>query len=416
MTRSRDTDRNVDRWMDDGPTLVADRVIAAAMTEIQTTRQRGAQWAPLKEIFMTRKLAVMVVGLAAVIILGIAAYQLIPGGGLRIGGPETARTVTVAELPGIVLAANQAPEGMTHDGTYQGRDTLLRPIISVQGADAAPYIEQPGFVDGRYSEFSDGVSGLLSWAALFESVEDAERARGLYAGELQSPDGYALDTVEAIELGDAGSYYDADAQDSVQVYLWRVENLVLAAATYGEFDSDRLRSIAEQTDVRARVGAAGVNSPIAADMAEIVVTNENALEGLAVNATLRGREALAHLIRYGELRDATPGFIDGCATDFCTEGQECGTSWVALYRSDADAEAAFSIFHGEMIVGWGMGAYPEALGFGEDDGYAYRNNMGAPHRQAYVWRKGNLVLGVLGAAELGDALRSLAEGMEARSR
>jgi hypothetical protein len=366
---------------------------------------------------MSRKLVAIVVGLAAaVIIIGTVAYRFMVD--VPSGGSETARIVTVAELPDIVLAADQAPDGMTHDGTYDGRRTLIRPIISVEGADAASYGEQPGFVDGRYSEFSDEVSGLLSWAALFETAEDAERARGLYAAELQSPDGYALDKVEAIELGDAGYYYDADPQDSVQAYLWRVGNVVLAAATYGEFDADRLRSIAELTDVRARAGAADVNSssPTAPDLTDIVLTNAGALRGWAITATHRGNDALAHLIRYGELRHATPGFIDGLATEFCVEDQECGTSWAALYRSDADADAAFTLFHGEMMVSWGMGPYPEALDFAEDDGYAYRNNMGGPHRQAYVWRQDNLVLGVLGDAELGDTVRSLAEDMDTRSR
>lgn len=246
MSRSRDIDPILDRWIDDGPTVVADRVVAGAMTEIQATPQRGARRASLRELFTTMKPAAMVVGLAALIILGVAASQLTPDGNPRIG--------------------------------------------------TAP---------------------------------------------------------------------------------------VSAAAP---------------------------------DLGAIVVTNDNAPEHWAVNATFRGNDALAHLIRYGEPRDATAGFVDGRATDFCTEDQECGTSWVALYRSDADAEAAFSLFHGEMIVGWGMGTDPEALDFGEDGGYAYRNNMGGPHRQAYVWRQGNLVLGVLGVAELGDSIRSLADDMDARSR
>ena len=32
MNRSRDIDRILDRWMDDGPSVVVDRVIAGAMT------------------------------------------------------------------------------------------------------------------------------------------------------------------------------------------------------------------------------------------------------------------------------------------------------------------------------------------------------------------------------------------------
>ena len=50
MTHDRDLDRVLDRWMDDGPTVVADRVIATAITDVHTTRQRGARWASPKEI------------------------------------------------------------------------------------------------------------------------------------------------------------------------------------------------------------------------------------------------------------------------------------------------------------------------------------------------------------------------------
>lgn len=70
------------------------------------------------------------------------------------------------------------------------------------------------------------------------------------------------------------------------------------------------------------------------------------------------------------------------------------------------------------MVGWGLGAYAGSLGFEEDEGSAYRNNLGnALANHAYLWRKGNLLLGVLGVAELeGDALRPFAEEMNARSR
>src|SRR5918992_1030007 len=53
MTHDRDLDRMLARWMDDGPTAVADRVVDAALTDVHTTRQRGARWATLKELFMT---------------------------------------------------------------------------------------------------------------------------------------------------------------------------------------------------------------------------------------------------------------------------------------------------------------------------------------------------------------------------
>lgn len=247
MTHQRDIDRVLDRWMDDGPTVVADRVIAAAMTDVHTTRQIGARWAPLKELFMTMKPALAVLGLTAVAIVALAAFQILGGNG--IGGP---RVVTPDDLPSIVLPADEPPDGMQLDNTYDDERILLRPIISVTGADAVPYLEQPGYVDGLYTEFSDDLTGLLSWAALFESPEDADRALALYAEEVQSEAGYGLDNRGALDFGDDGAFYDAsDPSNETLVYLWRNGNLVLAAATYGPFDPDELRSIAEGMDDRA---------------------------------------------------------------------------------------------------------------------------------------------------------------------
>jgi hypothetical protein len=259
MTSSRDTDRMLDRWMDEGPRAVADRVIAGAMTEIQTTRQLSARWAALKEIFMTLKPAAVALGLAAVVVVGIATYRSISDQG-NGAGPDP------AESPRIVTAS-EVPE-----------------------ASSAP------------------------------------------------------------------------------------------------------------------------------DVGDIVVTNENAPEGWTVDATLRGREVLTLLIRYGDVSSSSAGFIDARATDFCADGQGCGTSWVAVYESTSEAAAAYSQVRAEMQVGWGMGIYGYSLGFEEDEGSAYRNNLGnAAATHAYLWRTGPLVLGVIALDEMAsDALRPIAEEMNAR--
>ena len=57
-----------------------------------------------------------------------------------------------------------------------------------------------------------------------------------------------------VALGDEGAFYSDgdDPEFNAQVYLWRVGNLVLAAATYGDFDPDQLGELAEGMDDRAR--------------------------------------------------------------------------------------------------------------------------------------------------------------------
>jgi len=248
MNRSREIDHLLDRWMDDGPTVVADRVIAAALTEIPTTRQRGAQWARLKESFMTMKPAVTVLGIAAVAVAALAALQILAGGG--VGTP---RVITSDDLPAIVVPADEGPAGMQHDITYDDERILIRPIISVTGTDAIPYLEQPGFVAGRYTEFSHSTAGLLSWAALFESAEDAQRSLDLYIEEVESEAGYALGNRADLTFGEEGGFWDDDdPENDIQVILWRSGALVMAAATFGDFDPDELRTIAEEMDDRAQ--------------------------------------------------------------------------------------------------------------------------------------------------------------------
>ena len=254
MSKQRNVDRMLDRWMDDGPTVVADRVIAAAMTDVHTTRQIGAPWAPLKEFFMTMKPAATLLALAIVGAVGVAAYQLIWAGG-NLGGPSEPRIIAASELPHIVMNEEETPPGMNLDGIYTERDdVLLRPVVSVAGADAAPYTQQPGFLAGRYTEFSDEQAGVLSWAALFATPEDADRALEVYAEEVQSDAGHGLASAADVELGDEGAFYSdgSDPAFNAQVYLWRLGNLVMAAATYGDFDPDQLGKLAEGMDDRAR--------------------------------------------------------------------------------------------------------------------------------------------------------------------
>jgi hypothetical protein len=253
MTHQRDLDRVLDRWMDEGPTIVADRVIATAMTDVHTTRQRGARWAPLKELFMTMKPAAALVAVTLIAALGFAAYQLWAGDG--IGRAPEPRIFAASELPEIVMNADEAPPGMELDGIYTDRnEVLLRPIISVEGPEAQPYTEQPGFVAGRFTEFSNEQSGVLSWASLFETTADAERALAVYVEEVQSASGYGLMSRVDAALGDEGAFYSDgnDPEFNAQVYLWRVGNLVLAAATYGDFDPGELGRLAEGMDDRAR--------------------------------------------------------------------------------------------------------------------------------------------------------------------
>ena len=176
-----------------------------------------------------------------------------PGRNGSIGNPAATPTasatpsvtVSAGALIDIILAPDSPPPGMSHDGTTAGADALGRPIISRASTDADR--SQPGFVDGRYSEFSNDSSGLLSWAVLFGTVEDAERAYEFYLAEVESEAGYGLGPSAEAGLGDQGICGVAEASDpsSFQVCLWRTAGLVLAVGTYGPVDATVVRAIAD---------------------------------------------------------------------------------------------------------------------------------------------------------------------------
>jgi len=153
MTSERDFDSALDRWMDDGPTIVADRVIAAAMTDVHTTRQRGARWVPLKELFMTMKPAVTLVAIAAVAVLGIGAYRFILGGEMGLGGPPD-RVLTADDLPHIVLTEENAPDGLIVDATDDGAPALVTPLRPV-----GPSFEMSAFVDALITNLNSTETG-----------------------------------------------------------------------------------------------------------------------------------------------------------------------------------------------------------------------------------------------------------------
>ena len=265
MTRQRDFDDLLREWTDVGDERLPDRYLRAALHQIESTRQRGARPAPLEDLIMRLQPAASILAVAAVTILAIGAYIAFSGG--NIGGPaptpEPSRTISAADLATIVLADTDAPQGMGHDDSVTGVAALIRPFNGVTDDDSTAALTQAGFVEGRYAEFSGDPGALLSWAALFETVEDAERSLALYGTELESEDGYGLSSGTPVDIGDEGAFYEGESvlgaggpgpvgpNVHTRVYLWRVGTLVLAAGSYGDFSTEDLRAVAEEMDARA---------------------------------------------------------------------------------------------------------------------------------------------------------------------
>ena len=172
-------------------------------------------------------------------------------------GSDAARIDAVSDLRSIVVAPDAPPAGMGHDATAEGAEVLSRVIMSTQVTELLPVLAQPGFVAGRYTEFSGESGALLSWAARFDSPESASGAYAMYLVEFASEQAYGLSASSKAGLGDEGACDEGDvvidratgATLREAICLWRVDDLVMAAG--GPMPAPELRTIAEAMNARA---------------------------------------------------------------------------------------------------------------------------------------------------------------------
>jgi hypothetical protein len=258
MNREHDFDRTIRSWLDDGADRAPERFVWAALEDVERTAQRGAGWALLETAIMKLKPAAPILGVAAVVLVAIAAYQFLGG---NVGGPPeptptpTPRVYVAEDLPTIVASISSAPELMVVDNTSTALDALNRPLTPrSRGFNEAAY------VDARMANLnSDEDGGLVSWAVVFETVADADAAFDFLAAEHDSDDGWGMEPWDGhLALGDESAAYEGAAYDFdlARIHLWRVNNLLLAAvvvdvAEISDADVDSVRSLAEWMDERA---------------------------------------------------------------------------------------------------------------------------------------------------------------------
>ena len=71
MNHDRNVDDIVAHWVDEGPDAAPERFVWAALDEVERTPQRGSWRIALENLPMFAKLAVPIVGAAAVLVLEI---------------------------------------------------------------------------------------------------------------------------------------------------------------------------------------------------------------------------------------------------------------------------------------------------------------------------------------------------------
>ena len=88
MTQQRDIERLLDQWFSDGPDQAPDRVVDIVTDRIERQSQRPAwrlHWRP----FPVNAYAKIAVAAAAVLIVAVVGYNLLPGRSTGVGGPAS---------------------------------------------------------------------------------------------------------------------------------------------------------------------------------------------------------------------------------------------------------------------------------------------------------------------------------------
>ena len=95
----RSFDRIAEAYLADGPTVIADRVLDAALDEVHLTRQRRSSWRAPWRVPIMNSYAKIAVAAVAVIAVGLLGLNVLGPGNSGVGAPTTAPSVSPAPTP-----------------------------------------------------------------------------------------------------------------------------------------------------------------------------------------------------------------------------------------------------------------------------------------------------------------------------
>ena len=151
-------------------------------------------------------------------------------------GAAGASTLASEDLTSIIIPPASPPAGMTLSSEGSGRAALER--LPLFPDTAAALMAQPGFVDGRWSDFAGSpddfaasIGFVLTWVVTYASESEAVGAYSILREELESPESYGWGRGDDAGLGDEGTCREGDNPrlDGLHetVCLWRRSSLVM---------------------------------------------------------------------------------------------------------------------------------------------------------------------------------------------
>ena len=109
MSTDHDVTRIVRSWLEEGTTVVPDRVLDGVLEQIPTTHQRRAWWPARRFPIMNNMVLRVGLAAAAVILIALLGMRLLPG--TQVGGPGPTATPTFAPTPIPALKSQESLKG-----------------------------------------------------------------------------------------------------------------------------------------------------------------------------------------------------------------------------------------------------------------------------------------------------------------
>jgi hypothetical protein len=162
MSTDRETTRVVRSWLDDGVTKLPDRVLDAVLDQVPSTPQRRSGWSAWRSYRMNTY-AKVAVAAAAVLVVAVVGYQLLP----RNGGPGGQPTDAPSPTPSLLARGNFVVYGITTRLDAVGAGSNVSGILT--GSDDAG-----GFtVDLECERTIDGLRWIGGDVTVSTSLENA---------------------------------------------------------------------------------------------------------------------------------------------------------------------------------------------------------------------------------------------------
>jgi len=133
MTDDRELSLIIDRWLEEGPVEMPDRVIDTTAVRISRQRQQPAWRLDWRHLTMNTTYKITA-AIAAIAIIGLIGYNLLPGRSTGVGGPGPTASPTASPSVAISEVTIVDPAGAGSDipaavrGTYSEGDWNALPV------------------------------------------------------------------------------------------------------------------------------------------------------------------------------------------------------------------------------------------------------------------------------------------------